>query len=111
MVALWEEVWGKSDLLLDVKERVKRDPISNRVDDSLINGVVPDECNTMLLPSAVSDCWEIGCDEKIFVRSGEYKEAENAALATSQDPQFHGFLITGQLGIGLFLFPFIIVGS
>ena len=57
MITLWRDVWGKSELCLDATEKIKRDV--NKVDDSLINGVVPNEFNVMVLPPAVDRCWEI----------------------------------------------------
>jgi len=105
MVALWHSVWGKQELCLDVTEKIERDPLPDRVDNSLIDGIVPDEFDMMILPEAVEECWKIRC-RNIFIRPNEYEEAEKAALVASQQPQCHRFLVTGQPGIGLFALHF-----
>ena len=110
MIQLWKTFWGKSDLHLDVKDKVKRDLPPIRVDDFLIGDIVPDECDVMVLPKVVNECWETRY-QKIFIRPGEYEQAEKSAVAASMQPRLHAFLITGQPGIGLSLFYFIIAGS
>jgi len=107
MITLWRNVWGKSELCFDATEKIKRD--LDKVDDSLIDGVVPNEFNVMILPPGVRRCWGIRC-QKIFIRPSEYEEAEKAALATSRQ-EYEGILITGQPGIGLFILCFVIAGS
>jgi len=100
MALLWEAVWGKTDLLIDVTMPVERGP--NPVDDASIGEVVPKKCDVMVVPSAVSNCWDIGC-EKILIR-GEYEEAEQSVVSGSQQPRCHGIMVIGQPGIGFF-FP------
>jgi len=106
-VALWRSAWGKTDLLLDTVGEVKRDPIPDRVNDSLIDGVVPDKFGMMVLPEAVEEFWKFRC-RNIFIRPNEYEEAEKAALVASQRESWDGLQISGQPGIGLFIFHFVI---
>jgi len=54
MITLWNDLWGRSDLCLDKTERVQRDHPPDRVNDSLINGVMPDEFDVMVLPSVMN---------------------------------------------------------
>jgi len=102
MVALWDEVWGNSDLCLDTTHEIERDPFPDRVNNSLIGDVVPDKFDVMVLPRVVDQLWGIRC-HRIFIRPNEYEEAEKSAVKASQGDQCHGFLVTGQPGIGLFL--------
>ena len=102
MVALWDEVWGNSDLCLDATHEIKRDLFPDRVNNSLIGDAVPDKFDVMVLPRVVDQCLGIRCC-KILIRPNEYEEAEQSAVEASQGDRCHGFLVTGQPGIGLFL--------
>ena len=110
MTQLWDTFWGKSDLRLDTTEKVERDLPPLKADNSLTGEVVPDECEVKILPRIVNECWEIGC-QKIFIRPDEYKETEESVVAASRQRRLHAFLVTGQPGIGLSLFHFVIAGS
>jgi len=103
-VDLWRAAWNKDLDGLDTPEKVERD--LHPIDNSLIPDAVPDERAIMLLPAALIGCWvDIEC-EKILVRS-EYKEAEEFAVsACSNKRRYRTVMVTGQPGIGLFLFFF-----
>ena len=75
-VKLWFTFWGKEGGW-DTTQQVIRgfDPI----DDFLLPHVVPAECDVMIKPGVVDNCWHLE-SESIFIRS-EYKEAEEFAVS------------------------------
>ena len=95
-VKLWFTFWGKEGGW-DTTQQVIRgfDPI----DDFLLPHVVPAECDVMIKPGVVDNCWHLE-SESIFIRS-EYKEAEEFAVSACGAARRNmALMVTGQPGIG-----------
>ena len=96
-VKLWYTFWGKEDVG-DTKQQVTRGP--DPVGDSLfLPDVVSAECDVMIKPDVVNNCWNFR-GRNIFIQY-EYKEAEEFALsARSATRRNRSLMVTGQPGIG-----------
>ena len=95
-VKLWFTFWGKEGGW-DTTRKVIRgfDPI----DDFLLPHVVPAECDVMIKPGVVDNCWHLE-SESIFIRS-EYKEAEEFAVSVCGAARRNmALMVAGQPGIG-----------
>jgi hypothetical protein len=112
-VSFWLSTWGNQDPdSLGTRQKVERDSNSKATgkdnsddeDDDEDYDEVPLECDVMIKPEAVDNCWHFIC-EKFFVRS-EFKEAEEFILSTCGIPMAPSILVVaGQVGIGLNLSP------
>jgi len=109
---LWCAAWKKDMDSLDELHTVERG--SPPIDDSLIPDAVPHNCYVMSVPGAMYQCWPgISCkkSKKIFIRPGEYEEAEESTISACRDERENcALLVTGQPGIGSSLFHFRAMG-
>jgi len=94
-----DHFWGKPLDTFLVEELVERDvkPIK------AVPTNIPFTCSVATISPSVPPPWVME-NRKILVRS-EYKEAEEVAVSSVNEPNAHAFVVGGQPGIGMFHLP------
>ena len=93
---LWFTFWGKEGGWDTTRQVIRGfDPI----DDFLLPHVVPAECDVMIKPGVVDNCWYLE-SESIFIRSEDKETEEFAVSVCGAARRNRALMVTGQPGIG-----------